>query len=77
MYLQDLSNILHEKSTKMVQLNKELTAKKAEIDKTLSLRMEDSRKDKELREKLAYLQSETSQSEQELRKLTSRVYLTS
>lgn len=70
--LQRLSNDLREKSVRADQLSQQLKAKKADLDHALGARMEQARAEKDCREKLNYLQSEGAQTEQELRRLTSK-----
>uniref|UniRef100_A0A183BL97 Structural maintenance of chromosomes protein n=1 Tax=Globodera pallida TaxID=36090 RepID=A0A183BL97_GLOPA len=72
---QDHARILHEKSVRMDTLNAEEKQKKAELDKAMYVRMENARQEKDVRERLTMVQYEVQQSEQELRRLTSKTVL--
>ncbi|KAL3115952.1 hypothetical protein niasHT_007252 [Heterodera trifolii] len=71
----DLEQILREKSTRMDTLNAEEKQRKAELDRAMNARMENARQEKDVRERLTLVQYEMQQSEQELRRLTSKAVL--
>jgi succinate dehydrogenase/fumarate reductase flavoprotein subunit len=66
--------LLEEKSIQMDRLSQEIKKRKEELNRWMTEKMEYSRNEKEMREKLTMIQYEITKMEEDLRKLTSKVF---
>lgn len=66
--------MLEEKSIQMDRLSQEIKKRKEELNRWMTEKMEYSRNEKEMREKLTMIQYEITKMEEDLRKLTSKVF---
>jgi hypothetical protein len=76
MYFQKEKSLLEEKSIRMDGLNQEVKRKKEELNRAMTEKMEQGRKEKEVREQLNMVQYEANRCEEDLRRLTSKVLKT-
>ena len=67
--------MLEEKSIQMDRLSQEIKKRKEELNRSMTEKMEYSRNETEMREKLTMVQYEITKMEEDLRKLTSKVFL--
>lgn len=66
--------MLEDKSIQMDGLSQEIKKRKEELNRWMTEKMEYSRNEKEMREKLTMIQYEITKMEEDLRKLTSKVF---